>query len=142
MTERCTETTYKIKGKEALRAPAIFEDGAEHPKGKHIGKEVQDRCLDIGRIAMHEHVSDELPWLEEIGPEVMEAEVIGKVDVKCTPDYVLRYCKDNIDDDEILYNRGYNAKAPRSVFGHKCKGGFRFRISDCGFRREDYGDFL
>ena len=83
---------------------------------------------------MHEHVRNELPWLKEIGPEVMEAQVIGKVDMKRAPDYVLGYGEDNIDDDEILYNRGYYAKAPRSVFGHKCKGGFGFRISEDGAR--------
>jgi hypothetical protein len=60
--------------------------------------------------------------------------------MKCTPQYMLGYGKNDINDEEILYNRGYYAKAPRSVFGHICKGGDGFRISEGGFRNETIKD--
>ena len=60
----------KVVDQEALRAPHLFHDAAEHPQGEHIEE-------DVAEPAMHEHVGHELVEVEVGSAHVVETEHVA-----------------------------------------------------------------
>jgi hypothetical protein len=106
-----TDTANHIKYQEPFGAPIIFQDTSEHPKGKHVEKNMFD-------TAMKEEVSDELMRFEEDRMNVMQCEKVFHVEgsdvLKCL------LCKKNqyIYNDEVLYYGRDHLKSSGPEFCH------------------------
>ena len=66
-----TDAADHVKRKESLGAPIIFENGSEHPQGKHI-KENMLKSV----VVVEEQVSYQLVRPEELGVDIMQGEHI------------------------------------------------------------------
>lgn len=88
----------QIIGQEPLAAPEVFESVTEHPEGEHVEEKVR-------KIAVHEHIGQELPRIEIFRTEVVQAEPTAQVDAPGGQADVYKE-KQDIEDQQILYHRG------------------------------------
>ena len=81
--------------KEPLRPPYLFNDTAEHPKGKHVEQNV----LPSG---MHEHVGEELVKVKIGCQEEMQSQHIVQVKVEGALDDQRGKESQQVDNQQIL----------------------------------------
>ncbi len=61
------DTGGQVIAKEAPLTPCVLHRRTEHPQSKHVEKQVTE-------IAMHEHISDNLPHMEVRGGKIVQAQ--------------------------------------------------------------------
>ena len=66
LNNSCADTACEVIEQETLRSPYLFEYTAEHPYCKHIEEQ-------MGKSAVHEHVSNQLRCVKISGKEEMQA---------------------------------------------------------------------
>ena len=65
----CTDAACEVVEQEAFRPPDLLEYTAEHPNGKHVEEQ-------MGKSAVHEHISNQLRCIEISGKEKVQSQVV------------------------------------------------------------------
>ena len=65
----CTDAACEVVEQEAFRPPDLLEYTAEHPNGKHVEEQ-------MGKSAVHEHISNQLCCIEIFGKEKVQSQVV------------------------------------------------------------------
>lgn len=107
-----TKAASKIIGDEALGAPIVFQDVAEHPESEHVEEDVPD-------TGMQEHIGEGLPETEESGFDRPEAEHVGDLYVAEAFDNVYGDESQDIDNDKMLDTFWEHRETLRGILGHR-----------------------
>ena len=65
----CTDAACEVVEQEAFRPPDLLEYTAEHPNSKHVEEQ-------MGKSAVHEHISNQLCCIEISGKEKVQSQVV------------------------------------------------------------------
>lgn len=93
LNETGADARDEIVEQETLFAPNHLQQSSEHVEREHVVEEVR-------QVAVHEHVSDQLPPVELLGVEIMQPEHVAERDA-ATFQQAVGQQQDDVDDDEV-----------------------------------------
>ena len=95
-----TDSADHIIEEKLLRSPHILNHAAEHPQGKHVEEQMRES-------GMHEHISEELIYLEIARKEEVKSKHAVQVDA-LTAEHPCGGEHKHIDNQQILCNSRYS----------------------------------